>query len=97
MTAVVNSTADDADAYPWDDPATADIDESVDGICKDAGGRCTLRAALDEANSIGISVNVTFSVSGTITVDTLQGPFMPPQTLILQVRIRRSPLRAQEA
>jgi hypothetical protein len=70
MVSVVNSTADDENSYPWDDPDTEDVDESVDGICRDAAGRCTLRAALDEAAAIGTSANVTFSAQawGVITL-----------------------------
>lgn len=78
MTSVVNSLADDEDAYPWDDPNTENIDESIDGHCGDAQGRCTLRAALGEAASIGIPANVTFSVSGAIMLDYIRGPFQPP-------------------
>ncbi|OLD58729.1 MAG: hypothetical protein AUI33_17240 [Ignavibacteria bacterium 13_1_40CM_2_61_4] len=80
MSAVVNSAADDSLAYPWDDPNTPDVDESMDGICEDAAHRCTLRAALDEAAIIGIPANVTFSIiRTTITIDPLQGPFSPPK------------------
>src|ERR1043166_5221161 len=75
MTSVVNSTADDEDAHPWDDPLTTDIDESIDGVCKDNSNRCTLRAALEEAANRGEAANVTFSVSGTIDA---QSAFAPP-------------------
>jgi len=84
MTAVVNSTADDMLTYPWDDPDTPDIDESVDGICEDLAHRCTLRAALFEASFIGIPVHVTFSVNGIIHIDTTLGAFMPPPYSIIQ-------------
>lgn len=68
MTSVVNSAADDSLAYPWDDPNTENIDESVDGICGDAGGRCTLRAALDEAANMGQFAKVTFVSDMIITL-----------------------------
>ena len=63
----VNSLADDEHSYPWDDPNTP-VDESVDGICGDEFGRCTIRAAIDEASYMNQSVNLTFSVSGTISL-----------------------------
>lgn len=42
-----------------------------DGICATAGGVCTLRAALQEANANGATADtITFSVAGTITLTT---------------------------
>lgn len=64
---VVNSLADDQYAYAYDDPNTPE-DESMDGICKDELGRCTIRAAIDEAWILEQPVNITFSVSGTINL-----------------------------
>ncbi len=64
---VVNSLADDQYAYAYDDPNTG-IDESRDGICRDALGRCTIRAAIEEAFNMQQSVNLTFGVSGTINL-----------------------------
>src|SRR5574338_18724 len=61
----INSTADDVNAYAYDDPNTP-VDESRDGICGDALGRCTLRAAMDEAHNRNTSAKFNFSVSGTI-------------------------------
>ncbi|MCZ7611159.1 MAG: T9SS type A sorting domain-containing protein [Ignavibacterium sp.] len=61
----VNSLADDQYAYAWDDPATPE-DESIDGICGDELGRCTIRAAIDESNNMSQSLNLFFSVSGLI-------------------------------
>jgi hypothetical protein len=78
MTSVVNSLADDADSHPWDDPDTPDVDESMDGICKDEGGRCTLRAALEEASNRDEPAMVTFSVAGKITLNTVSSAFSPP-------------------
>ncbi len=49
----------------WDDPDTQD-DESIDGVCDDGTGQCTLRAALEEAMNRDHSVTVTFGVNGTI-------------------------------
>jgi hypothetical protein len=72
MSAVINSLEDDADAHPWDDPRTVDIDESFDGKCEDLAGRCMLRAALDEAgamnNGMGVPCHITFSVTGRFSV-----------------------------
>jgi hypothetical protein len=80
MHAVVNSGADDADAYAYDDTATVDVDESMDGICRDAQGRCTLRAALEEAAIRGDAADITFDNSVTgITVDPQRGAFSPPK------------------
>ncbi len=61
----INSLADDQDAYAYDNPNTT-TDESKDGICSDAQGRCTLRAAMDEAHNRNTSAKYIFSVSGTI-------------------------------
>src|SRR5258708_3732231 len=63
MQSVVNSEADDTDSHPYDDPNTPDIDESVDGICRDAQGRCTLRAALEEAAALNEAAEITFAPS----------------------------------
>ena len=63
----VNSLADDEYSYPWDDPNTT-LDESRDGICRDELGRCTIRAAIEESNNMEVPVELTFSVSGTITL-----------------------------
>jgi hypothetical protein len=61
----INSLADDEDAYAYDIPNTP-TDESKDGICSDKQGRCTLRAAIDEAHNRNTSAKFIFSVSGTI-------------------------------
>jgi hypothetical protein len=61
----INSTADDQFAYAYDNPNTP-VDESRDGICNDELGRCTLRAAIDEAHNRNTSAKFIFSVSGTI-------------------------------
>jgi len=77
MSSVVNSLADDEDAFPWDDPETEE-DESIDGVCEDWQHRCTLRAALEEAGYMGVPAVVAFGVTGTIVVDSLMGTFGPP-------------------
>jgi len=73
----VNSLADDEQSYPWDNPDTPDIDESMDGICNDELGRCTLGAAYGESFNMNTPVNIDFSVSGQInlmnTVSILDG------------------------
>lgn len=71
----VNSLADDVFAYAWDDPSTPKIDESMDGICEDELHRCSLRAAVEEAYNMNSSVDIAFSVSGTINL--LQGIGLP--------------------
>jgi len=63
----INSLADDEDAYAYDNPDSPP-DESKDGICSDAQGRCTLRAAMDEAHNRNTSAKFIFSVSGTINL-----------------------------
>ena len=59
-TYTVNSLADTPDAVPGN------------GICADAGGQCTLRAAIQEANiNFSDTDTINFSVTGTIN---LTGP-----------------------
>ncbi len=58
-TFTVNSLGDTPDAIPGN------------GLCADAGGQCTLRAALDEANVSQDPDTINFSVTGTIN---LTGP-----------------------
>ena len=55
----VNSLADTPDAAPGN------------GICADAGGACTLRAAINEADAVFGEDTINFSVTGTIN---LTGP-----------------------
>ena len=55
-TFTVNSLADTPDAAPGN------------GICADAGGLCTLRAALQEANASAGDDTINFSVAGTINL-----------------------------
>ena len=55
-TFTVNSLADTPDAVPGN------------GLCADAGGACTLRAALQEANSLAGNDTINFSVTGTINL-----------------------------
>jgi hypothetical protein len=38
------------------------------GLCADAGGLCTLRAALQEANALAGDEIINFSVTGTINL-----------------------------
>ena len=65
LTMTVNSLADDIYAYAYDDPSTPE-DESIDGICEDELGRCTIRAAIDESNNMNMSLKLFFSVNGQI-------------------------------
>ena len=55
-TFTVNSLADTPDAVPGN------------GICADAGGLCTLRAALQEANAFAGDDTINFSVAGTLNL-----------------------------
>lgn len=55
-TFTVNSLADTSDAAPGD------------GACANAGGQCTLRAAIEEANALGGDDTINFSVTGTINL-----------------------------
>jgi CSLREA domain-containing protein len=55
-TFTVNSLADTPDAIPGN------------GQCADAGGACTLRAALQEANALFGNDTINFSVTGTINL-----------------------------
>ena len=55
-TFTVNSLADTPDAAPGN------------GTCADAGGACTLRAAIAEANSLSGDDIISFSVTGTINL-----------------------------
>jgi CSLREA domain-containing protein len=55
-TFTVNSLADTADATPGN------------GVCADAGGACTLRAALQEANAFSGNDTINFSVTGIINL-----------------------------
>jgi hypothetical protein len=70
----VNSLADDIYSYPYDDPNTPE-DESMDGICEDELGRCTIRAAIEESYNMEEPVDLTFSVSGTITLIDFLYPY----------------------
>lgn len=58
-TFTVNSLGDTSDANPGN------------GVCADAGGACTLRAAIEEANNTSDIDTINFSVTGTIN---LTGP-----------------------
>jgi CSLREA domain-containing protein len=61
-TFTVNSLADTPDAAPGN------------GTCATAGGVCTLRAAIEEANSLSGDDTINFSLTGTInlTIDGAQ-------------------------
>ncbi len=61
---VVTSDADDASAH----------DNMLgDGTCMDNGMRCTLRAAIEEANSSSDSDTITFASAMTIQIDVGEG------------------------
>ena len=77
VTMTVNSLADDEYSYPWDD-ADTEFDESRDGICRDELGRCTLRAAIEEANNMSVPLLLTFGVSGAI--DLIDVLYIPDQS-----------------
>ncbi len=58
-TLMVNSLGDTPDANPGN------------GICADAAGQCTLRAAIQENNALGCGTTINFSVTGTINLGSL--------------------------
>jgi CSLREA domain-containing protein len=61
---VVNSNADDASAH----------DNMLgDGVCMDQSMRCTLRAAIEEANALAGADTITFATAMTITIDLAEG------------------------
>jgi CSLREA domain-containing protein len=70
----VNSTADETDAVPGNE------------LCLTAGGKCTLRAAIEEANSSEEGDNVSFErekvftgqIAGTISLGTGLPPIVHP-------------------
>jgi CSLREA domain-containing protein len=55
----VNSTNDTADS------------NTADGVCRDSTGKCTLRAAIQQANAIAGADTITFNIPGT-GVQTIQ-------------------------
>jgi CSLREA domain-containing protein len=55
-TFTVNDLGDTHDANPGD------------GVCADSNNKCTLRAAVEEANALAGADAITFSVAGTITL-----------------------------
>ncbi len=67
-TFTVNSLADTPDA-------------AINGVCADAGGMCTLRAAMDEANSQQGEDTITFSVTGTINLTGALPPLLSGVTI----------------
>ncbi|HLF65303.1 MAG TPA: hypothetical protein VI603_16170 [Saprospiraceae bacterium] len=83
MASTVTSLVDDEFAHPYDFEATPDVDESTDGICEDSLHRCTLRAALEEAEGLGLYANVEFGASGILNMDETQGYFVPPDGSII--------------
>jgi len=78
MTSVVNSNADDEFAHAFDKTLTPE-DEASDGFCADSLGRCTLRAALEEASILGLGAYVTFAGDYSIFIDANNGSFGPPE------------------
>jgi hypothetical protein len=78
MISVVNSNADDEFAHAFDKTLTKE-DESSDGFCADSLGRCTLRAALEEAAILGLGAYVTFAGDYSIYIDANNGSFGPPE------------------
>jgi hypothetical protein len=61
---VVNASGQTA---PYDDPETEE-DETLDGVCADESGQCTLTAATMEADNMGTAVTITFASSMSITL-----------------------------
>ncbi len=61
---VVSSSSDDADAHDW---------LPGDGMCADAQGRCTLRAAIEEANASPGADTITFQAAMNIYINATEG------------------------
>jgi len=61
---VVDDSADDANAHDW---------LPGNGVCSDALGRCTLRAAVEETNALAGADTITFANSMYILLDTTEG------------------------
>ena len=64
----VNSTLDAADA-------------TINGICNDGAGHCTLRAAIQEANAVAAASTISFNIAGA-------GPFTIAPATALPVIVR---------
>jgi hypothetical protein len=79
----VKSTADDQFAHAYDDPNTP-ADESVDGTCWDFMGRCTLRAAIEEAELMNQYPVLTITAVGTLLIDQSQPGFGLPDHSVLK-------------
>jgi parallel beta-helix repeat protein len=60
----VNSSADDANAHDW---------LPGDGMCADSLGRCTLRAAIEEANDWPGADTITFQTAMNIYINAGEG------------------------
>jgi len=85
----------------YDDPETPE-DESMDGVCEDENGMCTITAATQEAEFMDAAATITFSGSMTITLTEDGGAegaylgFLPSGSKILagsnQVTITGTPL-----
>ena len=65
---VVDSNDDDPDIMPGD------------GSCRTTFGRCTLHAAIDEANADGVSSMITFSMKFNDFGSTIRGDLLPALT-----------------
>lgn len=72
---VVTNSIDDNDAHD---------NFAGDGLCADAFGICSLRAAIEEANSLAGPDTITFIYSMTIYLDATVGA-LPPVTEELQI------------
>lgn len=81
MQSHVTSAADDEFAHAYDFQVTPNIDESSDGICEDSMHRCTLRAALEEADILGQWADVLVEVNDIIKLT--EGGFSPPDHSII--------------
>ncbi|HEX8998535.1 MAG TPA: choice-of-anchor Q domain-containing protein, partial [Blastocatellia bacterium] len=54
--------------FTVNDPGDAGDASAGNGVCATAGGVCTLRAAIQEANALGGTDTINFSVDGTINL-----------------------------
>ncbi|MFA6027370.1 MAG: Ig-like domain-containing protein [Patescibacteria group bacterium] len=55
-----------AHSFTVDDTGEASDDSAGNAVCHTAGGVCTLRAAVEEANALAGDDTITFSITGTI-------------------------------
>jgi hypothetical protein len=82
--------------YTVNDPGDSHDANAGDGICLDAAGKCTLRAAIEENNAIGFNV-VNFTLPPAAVIDLTLGELLITKQIKVvgpsakNLTIRRSP------